>query len=276
MLIKLVCLSVVVVPAVAVADDGDPDDAAAVPPAALAGAAGGGFHLFRPVPDDQQRPFAIDDTPHTIDAGHVQAEIDLAVVGYDRRSEAKTVAAAFMPTRLRVGLTEAVEAQLVVVPYRTTRTEQAGEVTTAGGYGSTSARLKIALVGNDAGRVAVALAPSIGRAGDAWAGGVAVPIAITAGAGLTIVLVPQVDATAEDLTATAAAYVSRVVWGPVMGIADTAWKVSRTPDVPTAGQLNATIAVAVTADAEVDVGARRGLTGDVADLEGFVRISVRR
>ena len=37
------------------------------------------------------RPFAIDDTPTTIDPGHVQVEIDLAVVGYDRADGARTI-----------------------------------------------------------------------------------------------------------------------------------------------------------------------------------------
>ncbi len=50
------------------------------------------------------RPFAIDDTPTTIDPGHVQVEIDLAVVGYDRADGARTIAAQVMPTRVRVDL----------------------------------------------------------------------------------------------------------------------------------------------------------------------------
>ena len=63
--------------------------------------------------------------------------------------------------------------------------------------------------------------------------------------------------------------------GPVVATAETVGKVD-TMGAPLAVQANAGVAIGVTADAEVDVGVRRGVTGPVPDLEGFLRVPVRR
>ncbi len=221
------------------------------------------------------RPFAIDDTPTTIDPGHVQVEIDLAVVGYDRADGARTIAAQVMPTRVRVGLTRRLEAQLVVVPLTTASTETAEAITRDAGYGSTYGRVKLNLWGGDGGPSAAALVPFVGRADDAWTGGLAIPGALELGAGLVLGVIPQVDVVAAGATLTATANLSRAVTGPLVATAETVGKVD-TMGAPLAVQANACAAVAVTADAGFDVGVRRGVVGPVPDVEGFVRVSVRR
>lgn len=221
------------------------------------------------------RPFAIDDTPTTIDVGHVQVEVDLAVVGYDRGGGARTIAAQVMPTRVRVGLTRRLEAQLVVVPLTTASTETAEAITRDASYGSTYGRGKPNLWGGDGGPSAAALVPFVGRADDAWTAGLAIPGALELGAGLVLGVIPQVDVVAAGATLTATANVSRAVAGPVVATAETVGKVD-TMGAPLAVQANAGVAIGVTADAEVDVGVRRGVTGPVPDLEGFLRVSVRR
>lgn len=235
---------------------------------------GDDYDLFHAVPGDHVRPLAIDDTPTTIDAGHLQAEIDLAVVGYHRDDAARVLAAQVMPTRLRVGLTQRVEAQLVVVPYHREQTELADATTAVDGYGSTTGRLKLNLWGNDGGRTAAALVPFVGKAGDAWTGGLAVPGTVAV-ARAVIGIVPQVDVCADGATFSTTANVSHPLAGPVIGVAEAAGRVD-TMGSPWALQANAAVAVGVNDDTELDAGVRRGVVGDVPDVEGFVRISVRR
>lgn len=225
--------------------------------------------------DGGLRPFSIDDTPTTLDVGHVQAEIDLAVVGYDRGDGARTVTTQVMPTRLRLGLSPRLEAQLVVVPYAAASTEAAGAETGEAGYGSTYGRVKLNLWGNDGGATAAALVPFVGRTGDAWTGGLAVAGTVELGAGLVFGVVPQVEVGADGAVATTTANVSRAIAGPVIGIAETCGRVD-TMGSPWALQATGSFAVGVTDDAEIDAGVRRGVTGPVPDVEGFLRVSVRR
>ncbi|MBK7075277.1 MAG: hypothetical protein IPH44_23570 [Myxococcales bacterium] len=266
-------------PAVADPDAADPSDLVAASRLGLATGVGDPWPVDRASPpaaaDGALRPLSIDDTPTTIDVGHVQAEIDLAVVGYDRGDGARTVTTQVMPTRLRLGLARRLEAQLVVVPYAAASTQVDGAETREGGYGSTYGRLKLNLWGNDGGETAAALVPFVGRTGDAWSAGLAIAGTVELGAGLVFGVVPQVEVGADGATATTTANVSRVVAGPVIAIAETAGRID-TLGSPWALQATGAVAVGVTDDAEIDAGVRRGVTGPVPDVEGFLRVSVRR
>ena len=129
-----------------------------------------GHTLFDPTPDDALRAFAPDRPtkatgPTTVDAGHFQFETDIVSYVWDRRNEEKVASKSFVwfdPT-LKLGLTNAIDAEISFVPYLTARAtdERTGSVFRGEGLGDAVARLKVNLVGNDSGGIAAALVPWI-------------------------------------------------------------------------------------------------------------------
>src|SRR2546423_9396410 len=80
------------------------------------------FNLFNPTPRDQMRELNTDrpdrtEGPYTVDAGHVQLELDLASYSYDRRNpqhEARRgQTLRILPTNFRIGLLDQLEVDLV-------------------------------------------------------------------------------------------------------------------------------------------------------------------
>src|SRR5262245_12557766 len=86
--------------------------------AAPAAAAADTFTVFHPTPRAQMRELSTDrpdttESPNSVDAGHVQAELDLAVLGFTGDVSTIDVAAA----NLKLGLTGSTDLQVVIEPY---------------------------------------------------------------------------------------------------------------------------------------------------------------
>ena len=152
-----------------------------------------GYTLFHPVPAAYMRELNADrpdktDCPFTVDAGHLQLEMDFANVTYNRarpgRGKLRSTAAEFAPVNLKAGILDAVDFQLVLTPYQW---EDTGVGTAKAGmqrswFNSITPRFKVNLIGNDGGFFALALIPFIsiplkhGQPGDAAAeGGLGIP-----------------------------------------------------------------------------------------------------
>src|SRR2546427_8758063 len=80
------------------------------------------FNLFNPTPPDLMREFTTDrpdktESPYTVDAGHVQIEMDLANYSYDRRNpqhESRRVQTLnILATNFKLGLLNNLDVQLV-------------------------------------------------------------------------------------------------------------------------------------------------------------------
>lgn len=125
------------------------------------------FNLFNPVPENLMRELAPDrpdetETPHTVDAGHFQIEMDFATFTYNRTGSETTRAWNIAPVNLKAGLLNNVDLQLVLDNYLHVRTEGRGTgTTTQSGFGDFTTRLKINLWGNDEGQTAFALLPYV-------------------------------------------------------------------------------------------------------------------
>lgn len=146
------------------------------PPAENPDAAGtapadkGRYHLFHPTPENLLRPFKSDRPDQcvgarSVDAGHIYLEgglldysLDLGLSRVDRWS--------FAPTRLRVGLTNSLEFELLHDGAQNQRTRGAapggGRTTeTVTDSGALTVRLRQNIFGNDAGKVAFAVVPQV-------------------------------------------------------------------------------------------------------------------
>jgi hypothetical protein len=174
------------------ADQGSPD--------------GSADSLFEPTPDAQMRAFSTDrppkaNSPYTVDAGHFQYETDVAVYAHGTTGATTSRDWTIVDPTLKLGLTHAVDAELQFTPYESTANQNAGQTTSVRGVGDTVARLKVNVLGDDQGDVAVALLPYLklptarsGLGNGKVEGGLILPIGINAPGGFAVIVMPEADA----------------------------------------------------------------------------------
>ena len=124
------------------------------------------YALFNPTPDADLRSFYTDrppkaNSPYTVDAGHFQYETDVAVFGYGHTDGVKTQDWTVFDPSLKLGSTNTIDVELQITPYESVVTKSAASTTSVAGFGDTFARLKINVLGDDYGAVAVALLPYV-------------------------------------------------------------------------------------------------------------------
>jgi hypothetical protein len=156
------------------------------------------YHLFYPTPKAYLRELSADrpdktESAFTVDAGHFQIESDFANLTYDRynvgHENRRTLFYEIAPTTLKLGVLNNMDIQVALLPRQSQRVEMRDEGTTDqhAAFGDIFPRLKINLLGNDGGPVAVAILPFLklptgGTLGNgAVEGGLKVPYAIEAG-----------------------------------------------------------------------------------------------
>jgi hypothetical protein len=163
------------------------------------------YSLFNPTPDDDLRSFNTDrppkaNSPYTVDAGHFQYETDIAVFGYSDTGGVKTQDWTVFDPTLKLGLTNTIDAELQITPYESVTTKSAAVTTRLSGLGDSFARLKINVLGDDHGAVALALLPYVklptaqsglgnGRVED----GVILPLSFSAPDSFTVIVMPEGD-----------------------------------------------------------------------------------
>ena len=112
-----------------------------------------GYHLFHPVPRDEMRPLSADrpdatESTQTVDAGHVQLEMDIALYLKDRGRFSEDTFA-FAATNMKLGLSHNVDLQLIWSPYVRAKTRASGFTEREEGISNLGIRTKINLWGND-------------------------------------------------------------------------------------------------------------------------------
>ncbi|MHC4955752.1 MAG: transporter [Planctomycetota bacterium] len=112
-----------------------------------------GYHLFKPVPKDQMRPLSADrpdatESTQTVDAGHVQLEIDIALYLRDRARFTEDTFV-FGATNLKFGITHNIDLQLIWSPYVRAKTRATDFTEKEEGFSNLVVRTKFNLWGND-------------------------------------------------------------------------------------------------------------------------------
>jgi len=250
------------------------------PSIALAVAA---FSLVDPVPADKMRDLATDrpdltEGPFTVDAGHLQMEMDAAIVSLDDQGLGVDV----VGVNARVGLTDAVDIHLILPTIGTVF----GVDTATPAFGDLLVRAKWNLFGNASGDVAVALLPYVVIPSDTVVtGGLIVPVNLNLpwefglGSMVQLELVrggeayEEIDglvvvsaSLARPITHGVGAYLEGVAQTQLLHSAAEVWASAGTTWQPTA-------------DLQFDLGARSRipLAGDeYARVEAFVGATVRR
>jgi len=130
------------------------------------------YTLFDPTPIDLRRAYNTDrpsktDSPYTIDAGVVQIEMDIANWMLDEynvdRTDVRVYTLLLAQTNFKLGLTNWMDLQIFPQGYveRRTSGRDLRASQTIRGFGDTTVRLKINLIGNDDGKLAIGLISSL-------------------------------------------------------------------------------------------------------------------
>ena len=240
------------------------------------------FSLVDPVPADKMRDLATDrpdltEGPFTVDAGHLQLEMDAVVASL----EGDFAGATFAGLNARVGLTDAVDVHLIVP---TLGVEYVGDDEPLSSFGDLTLRLKWNLFGNADGDVAVALLPYLVVPGDLrTTGGLIVPVNfnLPLGFGLGAMVQAEVlriasrrgEVIAPDIVVSASA--SHAIVGGVGAYLEVLFEGSDFGTIESWASAGTTWQPS--ADLQFDLGARvRNDQGVGARFEGFAGLTVRR
>lgn len=139
--------------------------------------------------------------PYTVDAGHLQYEMDIANDTYSAPGTSSTDLLLVPNPTLKIGLTGSTDFELNFTPYERVRISDRAATSVVSGFGDMVARLKVNLWGDNGGSSAMALIPYVkiptarpGIGNGAVEGGLIAPLSLQLLSGLTLLINSEVDA----------------------------------------------------------------------------------
>ncbi len=193
-----------------------------------------GYTLLNPTPDDEMRKFAPDRpgkgfSVRTIDAGHVELEMDTFNDTYSKYLGIATRSIQALDPDVRIGITNWAEFDVQFNGLQSARSLGSGPgaiVADGTGFGDVVLRTKINLFGNDDGPMGLAIIPYVKVpssvpviSNGAAEGGLIVPLALRLPQDYLVTLMTEVDALKDDLNHREANFVNLVgVSHPIPGI----------------------------------------------------------
>ena len=256
------------------------------------------YHLFNPKPKGAMRELSTDrpdltESPYTVDAGHVQWEIDLWNLTHDRSREQgqqiTTASHTWGGLNFKVGLLDQVDLQAVVPMHVDLRTKSSivGQSQRRRGTGDLTTRLKINLWGNDGGRTAMAVMPfvtfstgaeSIGQ--DRETGGVILPFAMKLEKGWSLGAQTEVDWVEDAGNGLDTQWFNTLTLGHAIvsnlaGYTEWAARVNLDSDQPWEGQWNVGLTYAISSEMQLDGGCNFGITSSAPHANPFLGLSMR-
>jgi hypothetical protein len=257
------------------------------------------YDLFEPTPRELMREMSTDrpdktESPYTVDAGHVQVEMDVVAYSYDRhnpeRADRRVQAVGVGVTNWKLGLTNDIDFQLVTESFVWQRVEDfdANATGSESGYGDTVLRTKWNLWGNDGGQTAFALMPYLklptneGDLGNNdYEGGLILPLAIDLGNDTSLGVMHQLDVVRDadddgyDLVLVQTVTVSRSLVGDLGGYVEFFAAVDPKESSDWVGTVDLGFTYAITPDVQLDGGVNIGVTRAADDWNPFLGLSVR-
>lgn len=224
------------------------------------------------------RPLSTDrpdttESPHTVDAGHFQFEMEIANASHDEFSLAEL--------NSKIGLDESTDLQIVTPFYSHVR--DGGE-----GFGDVEIRLKRNLWGNDSGTTALALMPFVkiptanGDLGNGeLEGGLIVPFGFDGPSGWSCAVMAELDLAADDIggghhfvgvTSATASHDVTENTAVFLELVSVASAESRSAYE---AYFNTGMTWAITAGCQLDGGVRLGLADAATDFTPFLGFSTK-
>ncbi len=248
---------------------------------------------LRPLSPDRPN---LTESPHTVDAGCFQLEMDFLLA----EREDRDVTFFFVPMNLKIGVASFLDLEIVLRPLVARPSATSVGAGSGGvrelGYADPVFRAKIALLGNDRGPFALGLLPFVqvpiegssvepGPSGEidrAWEGGVALPMAaeelpweLSLGAMVAADAVQDDDRAGHHLGLLATITVERPVVGSLSAGLEVAVRARFDDDFQIPVTLDAALLYAVHDDLVLDAGAFVGVTRDAPEVVAFAGITSR-
>ncbi len=253
------------------------------------------YNLFNPTPLALMRELSPDrpdktESPYTVDAGHVQLEMDFANYTQDDSDGIHTRAWNVAPLNLKVGLLNNVDLQFVYDSYLHVRTNDgpAHTTTTQSGAGDFTTRLKINLWGDDGGPTAFGLLPFVklptntDRLGnDAVEGGMILPLAVKLPADWDMGLETAVSCFRNDIGSGYHAEIieaitfDHAIVGKLSGYCEFFSDISTEGGPGWVGTGDVGLEYLVAENVQLDCGCNIGITRAADDANAFAGITVR-
>jgi len=254
-----------------------------------------GYNLFCPTPDLLLREFATDrpdktESPFTVDAGHIQIEIDLLNYTNDRSEHERVKTLAIAPINFKVGLLNNVDLQVVAQNYNVQwrHDRDANSRTEASGFGDVLLRCKTNLWGNDGGRTAFGVMPFVkipANQGDlgnrAVEGGLILPLAIQLPGDWDLGAMMELDHAQDSESSDyheeviKSVTISHDIVGGLAGYLELFSNLSTERDADWIATLDFGLTYGLRRNVQLDAGMNVGLTEAADDLNPFVGLSVR-
>jgi hypothetical protein len=257
------------------------------------------YHLFSPTPRALMREMNTDrpdktESPYTVDAGHVQLEMDFVAYTHDRNTAAgantSSDAFAIAPVNLKAGLLNSVDLQLVIGTYNRVRTadRSAGTIQRQSGFGDVTLRLKKNFWGNDRGESAFGMMPFVtipasqdNLGNNAVEGGLIFPLDVKLphgwgmGAMTEFDLLQNTDASGYHASFVNSVTFSHDIAGKLGGYMEFFSEVSAERNSDWIGTVDFGLTYGLTANLQLDAGVNFGVTRAADDINTFIGISVR-
>lgn len=257
-----------------------------------------GYTLFNRTPDDLLRPLSTDrpdttDTPITVDAGHIQLEMDFLSYTYDRvradRKRIRTDDYVIGHENLKVGILDNVDMELDWSSYALEREHDfdTGERTRHEGFGDLIWRIKVNLYGNDGGPWALAIMPFIkiptahdGLGNGTVEGGIIFPIAVEMPANFDLGFTFDVDFdngadSKYFLDFVGSTSLGYTIFGQLRFYFELWGAVNTEASTPPQARLDVGFSFQFTPNVQLDGGVNVGLTRATDDLNSFLGITLR-
>lgn len=255
-----------------------------------------GSTLFQPTPRECMRELSTDrpdktESPYTVDAGHLQLEMDFANFTASDIGGVRTRAWNVAPVNLKVGLLNQVDLQFIFDGYLRVRTHDnkaRPKTGTQSGLGDVTTRLKINLWGDDRGATAFALLPFIkfptstnGLGNNAVEGGALFPLAVKlpaefdlgTEAGIGILRDGAGDGRHGEFIQSIT--VGHAIAGKWSGYAEFFSSLSTERHAGWVATVDAGVAYLVTENIQLDAGCNFGVTQAADAFNPFTGISIR-
>ncbi len=228
--------------------------------------------------------------PCTVDAGHLQVEVDLLDTTYDRSGGAVVDTYVPFDPRLKLGLARRTDVELDLAPYEVVRTHdpRTGETSTVSGPGDLTLALKQNMFGDYRGPLATAVEPFLvlptGRSGvgdGGVEGGVLLPVAFgfkAAVLNLNAELDLRRDAAGGGVHLEEVEIVN-IAWSLPANLGLTTELYARERQDPsgvvTEASADLALALGIPKDLQLDLGANFGLNPQTPAVEAYAGVSKR-
>ena len=258
-----------------------------------------GFTLFNPTPREQMREMITDrpdltESPYTVDAGHLQIEMDLVRFTYDRhnpeRTDRRVKSWSIADTNFKIGLLNDLDLQLVTPIYNWVDTDDhtTGSTVHQRGFGDLTVRLKYNFWGNDGGMTAFGVMPFLkiptnqdDLGNHAVEGGLILPLAVELPAGFDMGIMAEFDFDEDaDADGYHEEFVDSITFGHdivggLSGFVEFASIATTDSDGHWIGLVDLGPTYAVTEDFHVDAGVVFGVSRAADDVSAFTGLSWR-